>query len=605
MGDILDAALEYAQNGFAVLPVRQSDKTPYNLHGVSEASKDPEQIRRWWDMFPTANVAIAMGRVSGNIVTVDVDIKPDEGKHGDVELRKWEAQHGDFPNTVVQVTGSGGLHYIFHLDGVEQYKNTMNALPAIDIRGDGAYVVVSPSVYEDGRKYRWYNDISILDDEIAEANQSVVDLLALNRRDTRQHTHAQKRDVIDVAKGSRNQTIFNYASSQVGQGVPFEIALNSAMMLNNGWSDPLDDIEVMKTVKSAYKYEPNEKTIYSDNIEESELIIPSLDDYQEEEVEWLIPTYLPKEQITIICGTGGTGKTSVWASLVASLSTGERTLFDGYGDPIKREPATVMFFSSEDTVENVIKKKIREEGGDMRRIMTLSISDERFEKVKFNSRYLAELIAKYKPALCVFDPIQAFVDGKIKMSDRNAMRQSLRSLIEWGKKYGTAFLIVMHTNKQANVWGRNRMADSADLWDIARCVWMVGDTEQEGVKYLSHEKSNYGRTGKTMLFRNDHGMPTFDGWTDKKDRDFVSEQTRARNDLKDGMAQSECCTAILSELAEHPEGVPVKDIDSVITEVMGYPFRMLKRAKKDLKDNNLIVYFKEGMDGNWIVKRKN
>ena len=329
MGDILDAALEYAQNGFAVLPVRQSDKTPYNLHGVSEASKDPEQIRRWWDMFPTANVAIAMGRVSGNIVTVDVDIKPDEGKHGDVELRKWEAQHGDFPNTVVQVTGSGGLHYIFHLDGVEQYKNTMNALPAIDIRGDGAYVVVSPSVYEDGRKYRWYNDISILDDEIAEANQSVVDLLALNKRDMRQHTHAQKRDVIDVAKGSRNQTIFNYASSQVGQGVPFEIALNSAMMLNNGWSDPLDDIEVTKTVKSAYKYEPNEKTIYSDNIEESELIIPSLDDYQEEEVEWLIPTYLPKEQITIICGTGGTGKTSVWASLVASLSTGERTLFDG------------------------------------------------------------------------------------------------------------------------------------------------------------------------------------------------------------------------------------------------------------------------------------
>ena len=75
--------------------------------------------------------------------------------------------------------------------------------------------------------------------------------------------------------------------------------------------------------------------------------------------------------------------------------------------------------------------------------------------------------------------------------------------------------------------------------------------------------------------------------------------------MKDGMAQSECCTAILSELAEHPEGVPVKDIDSVITEVMGYPFRMLKRAKKDLKDNNLIVYFKEGMDGNWIVKRKN
>lgn len=605
MGDILDAALEYAQNGFAVLPVRQSDKTPYNLHGVSEASKDPEQIRRWWDMFPTANVAIAMGRVSGNIVTVDVDIKPDEGKHGDVELRKWEAQHGDFPNTVVQVTGSGGLHYIFHLDGVEQYKNTMNALPAIDIRGDGAYVVVSPSVYEDGRKYRWYNDISILDDEIAEANQSVVDLLALNRRDTRQHTHAQKRDVIDVAKGSRNQTIFNYASSQVGQGVPFEIALNSAMMLNNGWSDPLDDIEVTKTVKSAYKYEPNEKTIYSDTEEPEDIEAPTLDEYEEQEVEWLVDGYIPRGQITIFCGDGGVGKTSVWASVLADLSAGRPTIFDVMsGKEVKRKPMNVMFFSGEDTIENVIKKKLRQANANMKNIRSISLSNKNFEKIIFGSKELENLYAKYKPDLCVFDPLQSFIGEKIKMVDRNAMRSKTRPLIEWGSLYGTATLLVMHTNKQSNVWARQRMADSADLWDIARSVLLMGEADGNGLKYISHEKSNYGATSKTILFNNGTGLPVVNSTTDKKDRDFVLEASKKKNAAKEGSSLQEVCNFILSELGSHKDGMIASDLDTLLLDV-GYTRWAIRTAKQELKKGNLIRYEKpKEMGGHWVVKSR-
>ena len=604
MGDILDAALEYAQNGFAVLPVRQSDKTPYNLHGVSEASKDPEQIRRWWDMFPTANVAIAMGRVSGNIVTVDVDIKPDEGKHGDVELRKWEAQHGDFPNTVVQVTGSGGLHYIFHLDGVEQYKNTMNALPAIDIRGDGAYVVVSPSVYEDGRKYRWYNDISILDDEIAEANQSVVDLLALNRRDMRQHTHAQKRDVIDVAKGSRNQTIFNYASSQVGQGVPFEIALNSAMMLNNGWSDPLDDIEVTKTVRSAYKYEPNEKTIYSDTEEPEDIDAPTLDEYEEQEVEWLVDGYIPRGQITIFCGDGGVGKTSVWASVLADLSAGRPTIFDVMsGKVINRKPMNVMFFSGEDTIENVIKKKLRQANANMKNIRSISLSNKNFEKIIFGSKELENLYAKYKPDLCVFDPLQSFIGEKIKMVDRNAMRSKTRPLIEWGSLYGTATLLVMHTNKQSNVWARQRMADSADLWDIARSVLLMGEADGKGLKYISHEKSNYGATSKTILFNNDTGLPVVYSTTDKKDRDFVLEASKKKNAAKEGSNLQDVCNFILSELGSRKEGMIASDLDTLLLDV-GYTKWAVRNAKQELKAGNLIKYEKpKEMGGHWVVKR--
>lgn len=333
-----------------------------------------------------------------------------------------------------------------------------------------------------------------------------------------------------------------------------------------------------------------------------DLVIDCLEDIEEEPIEWLIKDYLPKGQITLICGTGGTGKTSVWVSLAASLSSGTATLFDGVDRSFSpRKPQRVMFFSAEDTVENVIRAKVRTQGGNLKDIFTISISDERFERIKFGSEYLEKLIAKYKPTLCIFDPLQSFVDAKIKMSDRNAMRQSLRCLIEWGKKYGTTFLIVMHTNKQSNVWGRQRMADSADLWDIARCVWMVGETQEDGIKYLSHEKSNYGKTGQTMLFKNSGGHPTFWSWTDLKDRDYVIQAAQKRDEKKNGADIDGAVEAILSELSDHPEGVRAADLDDLLN-LIGFSSRAIKAAKKSLKERHAIEYKKNGMSAGWTVK---
>ena len=605
MGAILDAALEYAEHGFAVFPVKRSDKSPLTLHGLKDASTDPDTIRMWWKVHPDANVAIATGRASGNTFVIDVDIKPGEGKHGDESLLAWQAQRGDFPNTAVAVTGSGGLHYWFRYKGIEHFRNTVDALPGVDIRGDGAYVVVPPSVYADGSLYRWENNVSVCDDEVADANLSVLGLLAQNRKEERTE-QAPRNSVKDVQKGSRNSTIYKYACAQRGQDVPYEVALEAARMLNSGWSEPLPDAELVKTVTSAFKYEPNERTIYtppSAPIEDDdELEAPTVDEFEEEEVEWIIPGYLPRGQISILCGNGGTGKTSLWVSLAASLSAGRPTLFDGSNPyAVGQEPMKIMFFSGEDTVENVIKKKLHNAGANMKNIRTVSLSSKNFDKIQFGSKYLEGLFRKYKPDLCVFDPIQSFVDRRIKMSDRNAIRQNMRTLIEWGSLYGTASLVVMHTNKLSNVWGRQRMADSADLWDIARCVWMVGDVDDKQ-KYLSHEKSNYGKTGQTMLFQNSGGLPRFSGWSDKKDRDYVIEASKKRNSSDRGKTLNDVCNAILSELAEHPEGVPAKDMDELML-AMGHKAYLIKDAKKELKDAKKIKYSKHEMNGNWWVKK--
>lgn len=604
MASLLADALAYAENGYAVIPVGRN-KIPLINDWPNQAATDTRQIISWWSLWPDANIGIVCGEKSGGLIVADVDIK--NGKHGDEALQQFQAMNGDFPSTVMCRTGSGGLHYYFkdpeHFAG--KYKNDVEVIPGVDIRTDGGFVVVPPSVNAEGHAYTWVHDVGLLDEEPADLNESAAQLLTRSHVKKKQKT--DRKTVVNVPKGSRNNTLFRYCCTQVGAGVPQEIAEKSALDLNDTFDPPLSDSEVHTIVESAYsRYQPNERTIYGaqeEPVTESDLDMPTMEDYPEEPVEWLIPEYLPKGQITLICGTGGTGKTSVWISLLASISSGDRILFDGFGDYYDdRQPMQCMFFSSEDTVENVIKGKLRKGHARMRNIHTISLNDPRFEKIQFGSKYLEKLLDKYRPALCVFDPLQAFIDGHIKMADRNAMRQTMRSLIEWGKTYGTTFLIVMHTNKQLNVWGRNRMADSADLWDIARCVWMVGDADDQGMKYLSHEKSNYGRTGKTMLFRNDDGQPVFKGWTDKKDREFVMEAAKKRNEAKSGNTLSDVCGAILSELADHPDGMLIADLDEVLQQI-GYSAWAIKRAKAELKDGNKIRMYKVAMDGGWMVKK--
>lgn len=100
----------------------------------------------------------------------------------------------------------------------------------------------------------------------------------------------------------------------------------------------------------------------------------------------------------------------------------------------------------------------------------MDLKNERFSEIKFNSKLLKELIEQVKPALIVFDPLQAFIPVDMQMGQRNAMRACLSPLIGIGEQYGVTSLIVVHTNKKQGVFGRNRIADSADVWDIARSV---------------------------------------------------------------------------------------------------------------------------------------
>ena len=347
-----------------------------------------------------------------------------------------------------------------------------------------------------------------------------------------------------------------------------------------GWMPTVSEKECSATT-SAGKTVPVKK-----------ILLKSLNDTEVEAVDWLIPGYIPQAQITLLAGDGGSGKTSLWCNLAAAVTTGKMSVFDeGIGNPFwtDRKPGNVLFFSAEDSVPKVLKRRLQKAGADESRVHFLDLTDENFKRIMFDSSELKQLISTYKPQLCVFDPLQSFIPGTVQMGSRNQMRQCLSPLVGLGEAYGTTFVIVLHTNKKQNVSGRMRIADSADIWDIARSVLIAGKTE--GRHYLSHEKSNYGELSETLLFSIDDGGVVFEGTTTQRDRDFVLEQVRETNRVI-APIRSGVKDFILDYLGDG-EPHETKDVAESVA-LTGASRKTFDRAKRELRAEKRVVFFSTG-----------
>lgn len=329
--------------------------------------------------------------------------------------------------------------------------------------------------------------------------------------------------------------------------------------------------------------------------EKKKPLLISLSDVEEKEAEWLVWEYMPKGQINIFAGDGGSGKTTSWCGLAAAVSNGTKVFFEAE-DPnenpfVEREPQKVLFFSSEDSLEYTLKARLRKAGANLNNIYSASLRDERFSQIKFNSPILKDLIKEVKPALVIFDPLQAFIPPDIQMGQRNAMRNCLNPLIGLGEECGTTFLIIVHTNKRQGVYGRNRIADSADVWDIARSVLITGTTK-DNIRYLSHEKSNYGEPGRTALYTIEDGIAVFKEYCDKHDADFVKERDIATYQAP----QRQSAETFIMDFLKNGKK-PTAELDEA-AKAAGISSATLSRAKTSLRERGLIGMKSEGYGQN-------
>ncbi len=152
----LEAALAYAHAGLPVFPVSGKVPFPYT-RGFYDATINAQTIQAWWRRWPQANIAIPTGKRSGWVV-LDVDGRHDgfrSLRHLAILMqRRHEGEVGPFATRMAR-TGSG-VHLFFRMPA-DELRNTTGiaGLAGIDLRAEGGYVVVAPSLHPNGSRYVW------------------------------------------------------------------------------------------------------------------------------------------------------------------------------------------------------------------------------------------------------------------------------------------------------------------------------------------------------------------------------------------------------------------------------------------------------------------
>lgn len=219
MNELLEAALTYSEKSeLSVIPVKP-DKKPYiKWEDFQKSKATSDEIKVWWNRWPSANIGIVTGSISG-IVVVDVD--NDEGR---------EAIQKYIPDSLITPacrTPKGGQHLYFRAPEKTIFNNS-RAVPGCDFRGEGGYVIAPPSKSGGGKAYTWLEGLSL--DEVEPASLpepyiSFINSYAFKRDESkkeaennRQHLTTSDHNLFTL--GRRDNDLFHLANCLVKGGMP-------------------------------------------------------------------------------------------------------------------------------------------------------------------------------------------------------------------------------------------------------------------------------------------------------------------------------------------------------------------------------------------------
>jgi len=340
----MDHALRYAGLGLHVFPLhtpvgagcscRKADctsktsagKHPRTKNGLLDATLDEEQIRKWWGMWPEANIAIATGQ-SGLVV---VDIDPRHGGDPD-DLATTFGR--DIFSTVTAATGGGGWHLVYRCPPGVPVANVNNSPrftgplgPGVDIRASGGYIVAPPSLHASGASYEWDVDMSPFDLVPARLPDKLLDVLVGPRTKQEQHEPVDVAAIMEgVPQGERDWQLFRLAAKLRGADVPIEWAYKLVGEAAAACTPPLTQADARAKVDSAYNRYPAgqhahvsvapEDMRHAEGLEGRELLWPVIKDGAPPE-RWVIKPVLVPGRVHLLYGEPESGKTVLGLSWV-------------------------------------------------------------------------------------------------------------------------------------------------------------------------------------------------------------------------------------------------------------------------------------------------
>jgi len=235
---------KYRGFGWVLLPVKKGEKRPAIATWTEYQKRRPtkEELNEWFKD-PEVGVGVVTGKLSGIVV-----IDEDSYKDGGTKL--------DLKTPLRTITGSGGRHLFFKY--TEGLGNKVDKERAIDIRGEGGFIVLPPTKHPNGKFYQWDGKAPETIDNLPALDESFAEQFT----NAEGHTDALKMsDYLKISSGSRNDSLHRVACSLLNKHNEEE-AFQLLTAVNNSYDPPLPQREMETVFKSASAFvesSPKEK----------------------------------------------------------------------------------------------------------------------------------------------------------------------------------------------------------------------------------------------------------------------------------------------------------------------------------------------------------
>jgi hypothetical protein len=245
----VEYALKYAELGWSVIPLVPKQKMPlrdFTWKKYQLKKANPDEIIKWWEKTPEANIAIVTGKLS-NLYVVDFD--------GLDAIERFEAQVCKLPETIFQKTGrpEGGKHALFKFPNKGGLTSKPGFLEGVDLKAGGGYIVAPPSVHPSGNRYQWSN-INPIKDGLDDLKDMPPEILEFFSNHNGKGFSTKKPLSLDpVQKGERNSTLASLVGKWIYEDMDIKKVYISALEWNSSLTEPLAQKEVETVVKSIFK----------------------------------------------------------------------------------------------------------------------------------------------------------------------------------------------------------------------------------------------------------------------------------------------------------------------------------------------------------------
>jgi hypothetical protein len=212
--------------------------------------------------------------------------------------------------------------------------------------------------------------------------------------------------------------------------------------------------------------------------------------------KWLGIGWIPMSEITVLVGPEGIGKSLLWVRIAAAVTTGR---------PLpemripKREPNTVVVIVSEDG-RGEVEERLKLAGADLENILWFGPEEDGTGAPTFARhegggpmKKLADGVRELDrpPSLVVVDAWLDTVDGGIQVKDGQQARAALAPWKRFATNFGSAVMLLTHTNRIQGASTRDRMGATAVLRQKARMT-LFADRPEDDLDniYVGPDKAN-------------------------------------------------------------------------------------------------------------------